>query len=107
MTLSLKEVVLITDKIYPFYLGGYERRNWELAVRLSNTVNVKVLTSLDHRSITAGDNLTLYRVFPRLSYLNSRGYRNIVHTANARLSVLVRHYFRTTHPGRGRRNSCD
>ena len=88
MTLSLKEVVLITDKIYPFYLGGYERRNWELAVRLSNTVNVKVLTSLDHRSITAGDNLTLYRVFPRLSYLNSRGYRNIVHNLAYSLGLL-------------------
>lgn len=64
---------IVTDRIWPFYEGGYERRYWNLAKWLSKKHEVHVLTSCP--AVTKIGNIDFHKVAKRRSYFNESGYR--------------------------------
>jgi len=67
------KIGFITDKIYPFYIGGYETRFWELARRLANDNEVHVFTSCPKNDVIEG--VHFHKVVPYVSYVDEFGYR--------------------------------
>ncbi len=63
----------ITDKIYPFYVGGYETRFWELARRLSGKFEVHVFTSCPENTVIHG--IHFHRIVPHIKYVDEFGFR--------------------------------
>lgn len=63
----------ITDKIYPYYVGGYETRYWKLAKHLSRDYEVHVFTSCPEDRIING--IFFHRVAPYLRYVDDYGFR--------------------------------
>jgi len=66
-------IAFITDKISPFYVGGYETRYWELAKCLAREYEVHVFTSCP--SDTVIDGVHFHKVAPYISYVDQYGYR--------------------------------
>jgi len=69
------KIGFVTDKVYPFYVGGYERRYWELARRLSGEHEVHVFTSCPRDEII--QSVRFHRVAPYFNYVDKFGYRVI------------------------------
>lgn len=69
------KISLVTDKIYPFYVGGYERRYWEIAKRIATKHDVHIFTSCP-RSITY-KNVHFHKIAPYMTYVDDKGYRII------------------------------
>lgn len=67
------KIGFITDKIYPFYIGGYETRFWELARRLAVDNEVHVFTSCPKNDVIEG--VHFHKVAPYISYVDEFGYR--------------------------------
>jgi len=67
------KIGFITDKIYPFYIGGYETRFWELARRLAGDNEVHVFTSCPKNDVIEG--VHFHKVAPYISYVDEFGYR--------------------------------
>ena len=73
---SLK-IGFVVDKCWPTYVGGYERRLFEIATRLAHLHEVRVFTSLPRS--TRISNALFVRVSPPRSYLDRHGRRSIPH----------------------------
>ena len=67
------KIGFITDKIFPFYIGGYETRFWELARRLAGDNEVHVFTSCPKNGVIEG--VHFHKVAPYISYVDEFGYR--------------------------------
>lgn len=67
------KIGFITDKIYPFYVGGYETRFWELARRLAGDNEVHVFTSCPKNEVIQG--VHFHRIAPHIPYVDEFGYR--------------------------------
>lgn len=67
------KIGFITDKIYPFYVGGYETRFWELARRLAGDNEVHVFTSCPKNDVIEG--VHFHKVAPYIAYVDEFGYR--------------------------------
>ncbi|MDP6048864.1 MAG: glycosyltransferase family 4 protein [Candidatus Bathyarchaeota archaeon] len=67
------KIGFITDKIYPFYVGGYETRFWELARRLAGDNDVHVFTSCPKNYVIEG--VHFHKIAPYVSYVDEFGYR--------------------------------
>ncbi len=67
------KIGFITDKIYPFYIGGYETRFWELARRLAGDNEVHVFTSCPKNDVIEG--VHFHKVAPYIAYVDEFGYR--------------------------------
>ena len=70
-------VAIITDRIYPFYLGGYEYLFYNLSVRLPAPFEVSVYTSMDVAEKTVG-NARYFRISKKYKYTNSKGNHRIL-----------------------------
>jgi glycosyltransferase involved in cell wall biosynthesis len=69
------KIGIVTDRITPFYLGGYERRYWEIAKRLARDHEVHIFTSCPNDLVM--DRLIFHRIAPSFTYFNARGFRVI------------------------------
>ena len=68
-------IAFITDKMSPFYVGGYETRYWELAKCLASEYEVHVFTSCPADTVI--DGVHFHKVAPHISYVDRYGYRII------------------------------
>ena len=75
----------ITDKIYPYYVGGYETRYWELARRLATEHEVHVYTSCPKD--TEIQNIIIHKIAPRMNYVDDRGFR--IYSKNLQYTMLL------------------
>lgn len=75
----------ITDKIYPYYVGGYETRFWELARRLASEHEVHVFTSCPEDACI--QNITFHKIAPPMNYVDDRGFR--VYSKNLLYTLLL------------------
>jgi len=86
---------LVTDRIWPFYEGGYERRYWNLAKRLAQKHEVHVLTSCPAN--TTLDNINFHKVVGYRSYFDRMGYRvlgeDLIYSLSLTKSVFSRYRF--------------
>lgn len=64
---------IVVDRIMPYYIGGYERRYWELARRLAKNNEVHVFTSCPQSETI--DEVNIHKVAPPKPYFNDKGYR--------------------------------
>ena len=67
------KIGFITDKIYPYYIGGYETRYWELAKRLAEDHELHVFTSCPKNTVIK--NIHFHKMAPYFNYVNDNGYR--------------------------------
>lgn len=77
----------LTDKSAPFYLGGYEDRIWNLALRLERRNDVSVATSLDEPRV-ARNGIEFYRCSPTIFQPPPPADRNLAHSAIYSVSLL-------------------
>lgn len=66
----------ITDRVYPFYSGGYETSIYNVAMKLAKYFDITVFTSLDSR-VREINNVKYLRVAPRRKYVNSKNVHNL------------------------------
>jgi glycosyltransferase involved in cell wall biosynthesis len=68
-------VAIITDRVYPFYMGGYEYSLFQYANILAQNNDVFVFTSFDNdskKSSIFGSSVNLVKITNRTSYVNKR-----------------------------------
>jgi len=71
--MSRLKIGIVVDRVMPHYIGGYERRYWELARRLVQNNEVHIYTSCDKSEIIEG--IHFHKIAPKLPYFNNKGYR--------------------------------
>jgi glycosyltransferase involved in cell wall biosynthesis len=69
------KIGIVTDRIMPFYIGGYERRYWEIARRLARNHEVHVFTSCSNDVIIS--NVMFHKIVPLFNYFDMHGFRVI------------------------------
>ena len=74
------KIALLTDKVAPFYSGGYENRLYQLARKLSVTNEVTIFTSLKSENIHA-DGLEFRKISTTAFQEYGTYNRNILHSA--------------------------
>jgi len=79
------KIGFITDKITPYYIGGYETRYWELARRLSDKHEVHVFTSCPEDTVI--ENIFFHKIVPPMNYVDERGFR--VYSKNFLYTLLL------------------
>lgn len=79
------KLAFVTDKIYPFYNGGYEKRYYELARRLSKKHEIHVYTSVKN---PVRDGIIYHRVRGTVSYVGFDGQRNLSSDAIFALNLV-------------------
>jgi len=67
------KIGIVVDRVMPHYMGGYERRYWELARRLAKNNEVHIFTSCEKSEII--ENIYFHKILPKIPYFNDKGYR--------------------------------
>ena len=67
---------IITDRVHPFYTGGYEYLVYNLATRLPRNWDVNVYTSMDESEVALGG-AKFKKISKRYRYTNSKGSHNV------------------------------
>lgn len=67
------KIGIVVDRVMPYYIGGYERRYWELAKRLTKNNEVHIFTSCQKDEIIEG--IHFHKIVHKLPYFNNKGYR--------------------------------
>ncbi len=67
------KIGIVVDRVMPHYIGGYERRYWELARRLAKNNEVHIFTSCEKSEII--ENIYFHKILPKIPYFNEKGYR--------------------------------
>lgn len=68
------KVAIVSDRIYPFYMGGYEYYLYKLAKRLSTNHEVTIFTSVtSNPDIKATKDIKIVRFSPFTNYTNREG----------------------------------
>ncbi|MCL4435524.1 MAG: glycosyltransferase family 4 protein [Thaumarchaeota archaeon] len=64
---------IVVDRVMPYYIGGYERRYWELARRLAENNEVHIFTSCPQSETI--EQVNIHKVAAPKPYFNDKGYR--------------------------------
>lgn len=81
-------LAILTDKSFPFYNGGYEKRLFEFARGLGNEFELRVYTSLD-RKASLVDGVFFQKISPTTFQDWGSGSRSLLHSALFGLSTLT------------------
>lgn len=83
------KIAIITDRIYPFYIGGYEYLLYHLFKGLSVNYNVNILTSIpDNQRIKEQDKII--KVCPGYKFVNKKNVHNVMDSI--RYNLHLRNY---------------
>jgi glycosyltransferase involved in cell wall biosynthesis len=81
-------IALVIDTIEPFYLGGYEKRAFELARRLAKRHQVTVFTSAQRQQVV--DRVRFVPIRPKVATFKDDGYRSTKEAALFAAAVFAR-----------------
>ncbi len=82
------KIAFITDRIYPFYAGGYEFSIYIVSQGLSENNEVTIFTSMDENYRLIGK-VKCYRISNKYKYTNSNGIHNIRDSIKFALHLLL------------------
>jgi glycosyltransferase involved in cell wall biosynthesis len=82
------KIAFVIDRTEPFYRGGYERRAWELARRLTAQHEVTIFTSAPKHQVYGGVRFVAVR--PQVAYFKKDGFRDL--TANVAYALALLRY---------------
>ncbi|MEM3845281.1 MAG: glycosyltransferase family 4 protein, partial [Candidatus Parvarchaeota archaeon] len=71
------KVAVVTDRISPFYFGGYEYLLYNLSQKLSERMEISIFTSMDEEVKMIGK-VRYVKICRRLSYTNMKGNHGIL-----------------------------
>ena len=73
----MKKIAIITDRIFPEYIGGYEILLYNISKILKDEFNVTIFTSMAQKLSYNKDGIEYYKVSKKRNYLNKRGMHNL------------------------------
>ena len=82
------KIAIVTDRIYPFFMGGYEYYLYKIAGKLSSDFDVKVFTSLTTKGPKQIDGIHFHRFFYFQKYTNNQGEHSIGGILKYLISVI-------------------
>lgn len=83
------KIAIVTDKIYPFYTGGYEYYFFKIASRLSDIFDVEVYTSIASKESSRIKNISFVRFSRFKNYSNPKGEHSIYGILKYLISIVL------------------
>lgn len=81
------KIAVLIDRIYPFYLGGYETSMYNLLTRLGPNCQIDIYTSTDE-VLKISDRIRFIRITGKHKYTNSKGQHSLVGSMIYLLSAI-------------------
>lgn len=85
------KVAIVTDRIYPFYTGGYEYYLYRIALKLSEDCEVTVFTSLDSNVSKSAGKVRFIGFSEFQKYTNKKGEHSFSGVLKYTFSTLLNH----------------
>lgn len=70
------KIAFVSDRVYPYYIGGYELLIYNLAANLSRSHSVTIFTSMDEPYKVIGG-IQYKKISEKLGYVDSKGIHNV------------------------------